>query len=167
MDRLPRLVPRGEERQRIRAKHGPMTGSARLRTMLRIAGRTMRPGLWPTSFETPASRGLLRMRSLSRYDAVRRGRASKPVLVRFDQPHQHLEKGGLFGLAERGKRMRIETLAEPAGFVGAPLARGADAELDCPLVPRGPLALQNAGLFHPRQDLHQVRQLHFQHAGKL
>jgi hypothetical protein len=30
--------------------------------MLRIAGRTMRPRLWPTSFETPASRGLLRMR---------------------------------------------------------------------------------------------------------
>src|SRR4029079_9312550 len=157
------------ERQRVRAKRGPMTGSARLRTMLRIAGSTMRPRLWTTSFETPASHGLLRMRSWTSHDAVelRRGRASKPVLVRFDQPHQHLEKGGLFGLAECGKRMRIETFAESAGLVGAPLARGAEAELDRPLVPRGPLALQNAGLLHPRQDLHQVRQLHFQHAGKL
>src|SRR4029450_7280352 len=119
MDRLPRLVPRGEECPRIRAQRGQMTGYARLRTMLRIAGRTMRPGLWPTSFETPASRGLLRMRSLTSYDAVelRRGRASKPVLVRFDQPHQHLEQGGLFGLAECGKRMRIETVAD-AGLLG-------------------------------------------------
>src|SRR5712671_4151271 len=123
----------------------------------------------PSVFETPASRGLLRMRSLSSYDAVelRRVRASKPVLVCFNQPRQHLKKSGLFGLAERGKRLRIETLAEPAGLVGAPLARRAEAELDRPLVPRGPLALQNAGLLHPRQDLDKIGQLHFQHGGKL
>ena len=78
---------------------------------------------------------------------------SRPV--RLDQPHQHLKKGCLLGLAERGKRMCIEALAEPAGLVGTPLARRAEAEFDGPLVPRGPLALENAGLLHPRQDLHQ------------
>ena len=37
-----------------RPSHGEER-EARLRTMLRIAGRTMRPHLWPTSFETQAS----------------------------------------------------------------------------------------------------------------
>jgi hypothetical protein len=63
-------APHGEERQRVRAQRGPMTGSAHLRTMLRIAGRTMRPRLWPASFETPASRGLLQDEGLNGCDAA-------------------------------------------------------------------------------------------------
>ena len=31
------------------------------------------------------------------------------ALVRIDQPHQHLKKGGLFGFAQRRKRLRVES----------------------------------------------------------
>ena len=169
-DRAGARQTEGPKRQLVRSRH---TGAAAGRARVRRRRRDHRQGVHQPARGADAARergvnaGRRFVGRMDRLRRLRRVRASKSVLVRFDQPHQHLEKGCLFGLAERGKRLRIETLAEPAGFVGAPLACRAEAELDRPLIPRGSFPLQNAGLLHPRQDFYQIGQLHFQHGGKL